>query len=552
MANVLFKQGTQDKLDQIRTARSAAEGTFYLTSDSHRMYLGIANGDAVPVNEGVTTVATLDDLPKNYTKLHAGQFYYVTHDNILCVFNGQSWVQINPNTNTYIKELKIDIAQVDGVADTVSLNISVVDNEGQSYGKTFNIKGAQGTQVTKNAAGDVVITGDKYTVSADYSNTTHVASLKLDSTNTTNDSKIDIKEGANIHFSKNADGSLTLAADNARVDTVTSGNGSNKNDSSANKLGFYVEVSDTEGNTGSTHIDPVITVGSTGTFISEVHLVNGKAALPVYSIEEIDKKFVGLDAMSYKGTVGEGGSIALLNTGTLQNGDTYLCAGAWSQNINGTSYKAKKGDMLICRGTEAGANGYITLATLIVDVVPSGDDALADTTYVVVPTDNGFRITDMSGSNVGGMTIAGDSFISISDSKDTTNGVNTVSIKHNKVTSAATSTMTSAGDNVLQQYGSPITVPVIEKIQRDAAGHVTDVKVRNYQLKDTNGHLVSEATYTTTVSSGKVIISSAVKMETSDGTAAGTAAGAFSIESKSLSISATGAAVTLELEWGTF
>ena len=75
MANVLFKQGLQSSLKTIRDNLCAIEGTFYLTTDTHRLYIGritdtprsqaaiAAKGgtatqdathcDAVPVNEGV-------------------------------------------------------------------------------------------------------------------------------------------------------------------------------------------------------------------------------------------------------------------------------------------------------------------------------------------------------------------------------------------------------------------------------------------------------------------------------------------------------------------
>ncbi|MBP3801476.1 MAG: hypothetical protein J6I85_05610 [Clostridia bacterium] len=64
MANVLFKQGTQSALNEIRSNKTAIEGSFYLTNDTHRLYIGRANGDAVPVNEGVNTVTSLGDLPR--------------------------------------------------------------------------------------------------------------------------------------------------------------------------------------------------------------------------------------------------------------------------------------------------------------------------------------------------------------------------------------------------------------------------------------------------------------------------------------------------------
>lgn len=552
MANVLFKQGTQDKLDQIRSARSATEGTFYLTSDSHRMYLGISTGDAVPVNEGVTTVPSLDDLPKSAAHLHVGQFYYVTAGNILCVFNGKTWAQINSNTDTIVKEVNIDVSEVDGATDAVSLTITLKDQEGNAIESSTKIHGTNGLKVSENPTGEITLTGDKYSLESSYSGTTHIASLKLNSENTNNDTKIDIHEGDNIHFTRNAvDGSLELSADNARIDEVVGGFGTGANDSTTDKVGMYVQVSDDEGNSGTAHLDPIVVVGSKADKYQEVHFKKGKAILPVYSVAEIDKKFVGLDAMSYKGTCGENGSTTLLNTANLHNGDTFLAAGPWSQPIAGVTYKAKKGDMIICRGTES-ASGVIDPTTLIIDVVPSGDDAMADTTYVVVPTDNGFRITDMSGSNIGGMTVNGDNkYLEVTDSKNTTDGINTLTVKHKTITSEATTAMVSAGDTILQSEGTPLTVPIVESIKRDAAGHVTEIKVRNYRLEDTNGHLKSQE-FNTQLQTNKVIISSSVSMETSTGGQAGVATGAFAIESESITIGANGATVSLELVWGEF
>lgn len=551
MANVLFKQGTQDNLDALRSAKTATEGTFYLTNDSHRMYIGVKGGDAVPVNEGVTTVPSLDDLPRG-THLEVGHFYYVTKGNILCVFNGESWAQINSNTDTVISNVNIDVSEVDGVTNTVSLKITLTDQDGNSIESSTKIHGTNGLEVSESPTGEITLKGDSYSLESAYNGTSHVASLKLNSENTNNDTKIDIHEGDNIHFSRNAaDGSLELSADNARIDEVVGGFGSGPNDTSTTKQGMFVQVSDDEGNSGTALLDPQVQVGSVPSFYESVHFVNGKATLPVYSKTEIDNKFVGLDAMSYKGTCGENGSSTLLTTTNLSNGDTFLAAGPWSQPINGVTYKAKKGDMIICRGTEL-ATGFIDPTTLVIDVVPSGDDALMDTTYVVVPTDNGFRIADNGGTSIGGMTVEGSTYIEVTDNKNSTDGINTLTLKHKTVTSTATEATVSAGDSKIQQYGETLTVPIVEKIKRDSAGHVTEVRVRNYQLKDTNGHLVSEADYEATVTDGKVIIGSKVHMVTSDGTAAGTAAGAFSIESKSLTIGATGAAVTLELEWGTF
>lgn len=89
--NLKFLRGLQASLPTTGT-----DGYFYLTTDTHRLYTSI-DGKVVPVNEGVTTVANLDALTA-VTGAKAGDFFYCTEENILTVFNGQNFVQINPDT----------------------------------------------------------------------------------------------------------------------------------------------------------------------------------------------------------------------------------------------------------------------------------------------------------------------------------------------------------------------------------------------------------------------------------------------------------------------
>ena len=93
MPNVGFKMGTQDALNKLTTVE---EGIFYLTSDTNRLYIGKSGNKIAPVNEGVQTVAAVANLPTSESEGRiTGAFYYATLENILCVWNGQSWVQIN-------------------------------------------------------------------------------------------------------------------------------------------------------------------------------------------------------------------------------------------------------------------------------------------------------------------------------------------------------------------------------------------------------------------------------------------------------------------------
>lgn len=125
MANVTFQRGSQAKLNDIKAkaagAPSIVDGSFYLTEDTHRLYVGQGN-ELVELNKSITTVNTVADLPT--TGVEVGQFYYVvggndpkaenTHGgNILAVVTGFEgdvnggrdlskpiWVQVNPDTNT--------------------------------------------------------------------------------------------------------------------------------------------------------------------------------------------------------------------------------------------------------------------------------------------------------------------------------------------------------------------------------------------------------------------------------------------------------------------
>ena len=89
MAQFSFKRGLQANLPS-----TGVDGAFYLTTDTHRLYVGQGT-DVVPVNEGVKSVDNVAALPSTAT---AGDFYYAKAENILCVYNGVTFVQLNPDT----------------------------------------------------------------------------------------------------------------------------------------------------------------------------------------------------------------------------------------------------------------------------------------------------------------------------------------------------------------------------------------------------------------------------------------------------------------------
>lgn len=118
MANLIkFLRGSQTNLNNLIANGGAQEGAFYLTNDTHRLYVGAATGvvdgetvySPVAVNQGIVDVANIAALPAT-SEVNAGEFYYAKDENVLCVFNGTQWIQINtPYNDEELKEVIKDI-----------------------------------------------------------------------------------------------------------------------------------------------------------------------------------------------------------------------------------------------------------------------------------------------------------------------------------------------------------------------------------------------------------------------------------------------------------
>ena len=154
---ILFLQGTQAKLDGMT---SSTVGAFYLTNDTHRLYLGMsATAAPVPVNQGVTFLANENALPNmnsasdEQKKNVAGQFYFLTDKNILCVYSNNQWVQINSDTT--IKEVKFGAE-----ADTNGgVNVSLAITDTRNTIKTADNLILKGNSNVTIKASDATISG---------------------------------------------------------------------------------------------------------------------------------------------------------------------------------------------------------------------------------------------------------------------------------------------------------------------------------------------------------------------------------------------------------
>lgn len=529
--NVGFKLGTQSALDGLiskGTSSGAAPGSFYLTSDTHRLY--IANDDATitPVNEGVITVASVSALPtitSSNKAAYAGRFYYAQAENILCIFNGQNWVQLNPDTSTtgiefFVVEVTDNQIRVNNIIyNTVNGNTSSVE------GDFLDFIGENGVKIdfTTSKVGGVdchaiTIKGDIYTMGAKQDGTS--AAVELTSQHGTKDAGGTIKfvpgkatgeSENNVSFTVDSSGNIVVAAKDSK-------NASLDIDAST---GFDFLLKDNHGHTIDASMRPKIKYGDK---VEEVDFINGVATLDVYSKTDIADTLKALNAMTYRGTAGAGGSAATSVTHNLSTGVTTI-------QLNGTNVDCHIGDtfmicsdgmsvdgvnrltigsLIIAKGTE-GANGIITAATLAFDAVESTNDT--DTTYHFVSESvtngGGIALVNQNTEESGVIQIAGDSTSHITIDKTSTSIgggkkgiIEKLTIKHGAVTRTDTAEKTVSMQymNVgsYTNFGSKVTIPVITGVETDATGHVTGIKVTPHLIESKSGHL-SNPSYTTTV-----------------------------------------------------
>lgn len=590
MANVLFKQGLQSSLDQIRANLTATEGTFYLTTDSHRLYIGRINGqgqtanecDAVPVNEGVTYVNNLNELPTITTaadkRLYAGQFYYVGNSNILCVYSGSTadgatnggWVQINPNTDTKVDGFEYTVTVTNNVA-TIKGKVKLTTPQGVTggdyYEDTHTISGAGSVSIAANGTDGLTITGDEYSLSSSVSNpgSNGVATITLeDDQDSSKNSSVNIVGGSTVSIEEDASGRIKISADDTQLDKVTAGPG---NGTANSTTGFYVKVEDalngTTTNVQTGTIDPIVAVGSDTTVSgNQVHFVNGTATLPVYSKADVDGMISNLNAMTFKGVVSDANRPP---TSGVQIGDTYKAANGFTFVNNGVSTSVSKGDVLIATGTET--NGVIT-SDLKWEIVPAGDDTDDIFTYKGVAVTHGISLNENQGADdhgsVGRLTLAEGNMITLSDNVSGTGNMNNeVTVSH--ATHAAPTT--SSTGTVQQDVFTTQTVTAITGIGTDAYGHIDSYATTTWQLTDTAGKLTAANTDISANNdhTSATITNGTYASHPTSGTNLGYVTASHNISSSSLSLSATAATInsathiqtapatlTIDLVWGSF
>lgn len=576
-SNVQFLLGTQAALAKyIAGTTKAKNGTFYLTQDTHRLYVGNKDGYAVPVNEGVSTVASLSDL-KKITSPNPGEFYYVSDSNILCVYSGSSdthnggWVQINSNTNTYIVDVNTEIKKADNVATITQkfTEATELDPTGQ-----VNSNLTDAFELACEGGITLAVSGDRITLTGVQNKQFNVSAASATGTVELEDTfggkvnfKIKSKDSAFLDIQKDTDGSLLLVpADqtNTAISVVNKAN---------NGEGFEIKVSDNFG-TKSGNFNPDIKVGSAEGEKVTVKFKNGTAELPVYTKKEIDDLHLKFNAMTYRGLVAPNAdsnagvldwdNVREHNGVNVSIGDTFLfnADATWGQSPN--EVKVTKGTLAIAKGVED-ANGHIT-GVIDWDFVESTTDT--DTTYKLDLNEDHVRLRQHQGgkdSTVGKFTVAdGTEIISTLSSTTDADGNATVTIKLDHETHKATRTGTEITQDKATKAndGSAYAVTkitVVESVETNDQGHVTGVKTNTVNLLDSNA-TVSAASVTAKSVTGDAnsaqktaTFTNSIKLTSGSGVAMDAFTNDWTIASSTLVFTKDANSVmNVDLVWGTF
>ena len=574
MPNVMFKRGTQAALNTLKagSGNRFTEGTFYLTSDTDRLYVAQSATELVELNKSIEVVSSISNLPNGLTpatKVDVGQFYYISgtnlHDgtqnsangNILVVCTSvdgtgkPTWTQVNPDTNTndndhvvgfsvekdednsvqgskLVYKWKIEqedinnnaLTDLTGSFEIVSADISQL--AGASVGLqssapnnnsvTLSTKGdgsGSGSVTITGTGGNITVSGSANAITLSAIDTTY--SQVVDGTNKTislekvggnNDSIGDVvfADGTATTVSvvgsnSNKDATVTVNhADVSRSADSTTNSGQKAAGAAityvtgitSNSQGHITAVSKETINLPqqTTYaIDNVsaddqgqITVSLNGTDTTSgqdlYYVVNGttvynQGTIDFYTKQEIDNKINGIDSMTYKGTVGTGGTVSVLPgvSDNVKIGDTYKVSVAGTY----ANQAAKVGDLFIATGTEAVTNGikseYIT-SNLAWTYVPSGDEF--DSQYDLSISNNIITLSsNISGDSGDDIEFIGGNKIGVS----TDASASSLTINHDSITTNGAVTSNPGAQTL--NYGQNVTI--VRGVKADGYGHITDV-----------------------------------------------------------------------------
>lgn len=348
MANVMFKRGTQSGFNNLSTYQ---DGCFYLTTDSHRLYIGTGNNKADLVSQSVITYdnwAAIEALSNSSSPSYApglcseGQFYYAKAENILCTYSDGKWIQINPDHNddhdTYVKSVSVakntaDTVNGEKLVYDVKITQAQKDLKGNNEGAPTEVSGK--LTISASDLGQIA-THTNVGMEAEKSNSK--VYLKNSGTGANAAAKVELAGGGSVSVSTDSSNKITISG----VDTTYSLN------TTTNTTGAKVDLQNKDG----------VTEGS---FAVEV---DGNALI----VES--------------NTAGKNGSIKLAHATTLTSNASYTPANATTDG-----------------------SGNVTLLMPAVSVNEYGHVTAVGTQNVTLPRDKDTKVSSVSADNSGKITV---------------------------------------------------------------------------------------------------------------------------------------------------
>ena len=585
-SNVQFLAGSQASLNGLMTSGGADEGAFYLTNDTHRLYIGRkitgtgGNADKivpVPVNEGITTVENLTVL-QAVTDANVGDFYYVESENILAVCSSVSgsggsreciWVQMNSNSS--IDNFTQTVAATSGSSNDAVITSQITQTAGAAP-KTANFSVVGGSNVTITVSGSTITFAAKdttYTMSNQTNSTTNEAELTLTPNSGTAQAVALTSSNNSIDIDASTAGTIDFTGVNdvaAIAVTATDGDG-----------GWAINVKK-GGNTIGTgaSIAPAISYGSSGAK-STAKFYSGTADLDIYTRTQTDtaisnaiqNALTANDAMKFMGTVsGDSHDTDYFNTvltnNGLHNGDVYKVSttatytGSFTSRLEPAGYTSwRTGDMIIVSGTET--NGVIptgSTSDLTFYVIPAGNEAgfvgyiaaSATGTHAANSIELWENAVD-TGAEVIGFSLANsDGKINISTVGSGNHA--TMTLAHATVSrnnTAANAISNQNANSTLEFYAPVVNSTNGFGITTDDTGHVTGVAMAKVTVTHNKLSAITSAFGSVTNASSATLTQTfADDINTTKTTT-------VQLQSSTINFTATGTnAVTMNIQWGTF
>lgn len=529
MANVMFKRGLQASLPQ---GNSIVDGTFYLTTDTQRLFVG-QGSSLIPLCETV-------QVKENWAAVQAsaaieGQFYYAAAENILCIYKGSQWIQINPDTKIS------SVATTVTGTDKATITFTITNNTGDSVKHEFTLTEGAGINFTINPTTKDV----KFDVNVDSLSVTDKTDNSVDITlgrslDGIDDDVISVKGGNAKTITVDASGDVititpVVGTDNDNLGTHGADIKGVANAFDANG-GFKTTLTKNAGDTiASAVVTPTVKYGEG--YAASATFKNGVAELDVYTTKEVDDLFVGLNAMIYRGVTADPSKLT-----NVHNGDLYLIKGAPIAGIEIGGERAYDGDVIIAQGTE-GTDGVIS-GTVTWVIVPSANEI--DSTFkLVAKATNTVELQNQNGEGQGSFSIVGDNTnINVA----LTGTQFTVSHAGPGTGSALSAT---AGAAVTQDALSTKAFTAITGLEKDSFGHITGATKQTFTVTDTSVVKTTTA-MTANVANNVATVGVNAKAFNTGNEEVTSTGDSIGVSSSTLTMSAATDGFAIDLTWGEF